>query len=478
MLHDLATFSRVRRVWVSATPTDGGDACPEGSIDGGSCSAPRPSWPWPRSAAGLAISATGSGDRTAQVRHAVKGGKAKNVILLLGDGMGDSEITSRATTRTARGGLAARHRRAAADRRGYTTYSLIEKPDDPHGKPNYVPDSAATGTAWSTGHKTYERRASPTTIDDESLPTILELAQEAGFATGNVSTAEITDATPAVLDSHVNDRGCQGPADMATCPQYAKPAAAPARSPSRRSTTRVDVVLGGGKARFDQTVDRRPVRRQDRDRVRRRRRATPSSTDAAGLAGVPTPAKQGARPLRPGQHDLEWTGAARRAHPASGPQACDEDNRSTGAERAAPRRHDDARRSSSSTPRPKARKGDKGFFLQVEGASIDKQDHAANPCGQIGETVAFDKAVQVARAYAAKHPDTLVIVTADHGHTSQIVEEVDDDHAGRPEHPDDRRRRAALHQLRDRRPPAARSSTPAPRCASRPRARRRRTSSA
>ena len=63
-----------------------------------------------------------------------------------------------------------------------------------------------------------------------------------------------------------------------------------------------------------------------------------------------------------------------------------------------------------------------GFFLQVEGASIDKQDHAAAPCQQIGETVAFDKAVQVARTFAASHPDTLVIVTADHGHTSQIVE--------------------------------------------------------
>ena len=61
----------------------------------------------------------------------------------------------------------------------------------------------------------------------------------------------------------------------------------------------------------------------------------------------------------------------------------------------------------------------------MEGASIDKQDHAANPCGQIGETVAFDKAIQVARGYAADHPDTLIIVTADHAHTSQIVEEVD-----------------------------------------------------
>ena len=38
----------------------------------------------------------------------------------------------------------------------------------------------------------------------------------------------------------------------------------------------------------------------------------------------------------------------------------------------------------------------KGFFLQIEGASIDKQDHAANPCGQIGENIAFDAAVKKA----------------------------------------------------------------------------------
>ena len=64
-----------------------------------------------------------------------------------------------------------------------------------------------------------------------------------------------------------------------------------------------------------------------------------------------------------------------------------------------------------------------GFFLQVEGASIDKQDHAANACAQIGETVAFDKAIGVALDYQRKHPDTLVVVTADHSHTSQIVGE-------------------------------------------------------
>ena len=62
-----------------------------------------------------------------------------------------------------------------------------------------------------------------------------------------------------------------------------------------------------------------------------------------------------------------------------------------------------------------------GFVLQVEGASIDKRDHAADLCGQIGETLAFDNAIGVALDYQAQHPDTLVVVTADHSHTSQMT---------------------------------------------------------
>ena len=54
-----------------------------------------------------------------------------------------------------------------------------------------------------------------------------------------------------------------------------------------------------------------------------------------------------------------------------------------------------------------------GFFLQVEGASIDKQNHRANACGQIGETVDLDEAVQVALAFAVKDQNTSIFLTAD-----------------------------------------------------------------
>ena len=56
----------------------------------------------------------------------------------------------------------------------------------------------------------------------------------------------------------------------------------------------------------------------------------------------------------------------------------------------------------------------KGFVLMVEGASIDKQSHLMDSDRWILETIEFDRAVQKAREFAQANPDTIVIVTADH----------------------------------------------------------------
>ena len=161
-----------------------------------------------------AAAATSAKDRTDDVRNALDSGRAKNVILLIGDGMGDSEIT---IARNYHVGAAGRLNLDRLPLTGaYTTYAVEET--DP-SLPNYVPDSAATGTAWATGRKTSNGRistvAGSTTVSP--IRTILERAKAAGFRTGDVSTAELTDATPAVLAAHINDRGCHGPANMATC---------------------------------------------------------------------------------------------------------------------------------------------------------------------------------------------------------------------------------------------------------------------
>ena len=293
----------------------------------------------------------------------------------------------------------------------YTTFALQEA--DP-SLPDYVTDSAASGTAWATGHKTSNGRISTTAGTDSDLPTILELAHARGFRTSDVSTAELTDATPAVLAAHVAARACQGPADMASCPQDRKSAGGPGSIAEQQVDHGVDVLLGGGRQRFEQTVEGGP----DAGRTvveSAQRQGYQVVTDAAGLAAA------GATPLlglfSAGNMSLEWTGELARPYPGSGPQRCVEGQRPADQPSLAA-----MTTKAISLLEAKAKSRGHGFFLQVEGASIDKQDHAENPCGQIGETVAFDRAIAGGLAYAKHHPDTLVVVTADHGHTSQIIE--------------------------------------------------------
>ena len=56
----------------------------------------------------------------------------------------------------------------------------------------------------------------------------------------------------------------------------------------------------------------------------------------------------------------------------------------------------------------------KGFYLQVEGALIDKRSHANDAAQALEETKAFDEAVKIAYDFARRDGHTLVIVTADH----------------------------------------------------------------
>ncbi|MEU6267124.1 alkaline phosphatase [Saccharopolyspora shandongensis] len=65
--------------------------------------------------------------------------------------------------------------------------------------------------------------------------------------------------------------------------------------------------------------------------------------------------------------------------------------------------------------------GRQGALLQVVGARIDKQEHATNPCGQISETGGLDEAAKAATDFVRSHPETLALVSAGSGHTSQII---------------------------------------------------------
>src|ERR1700730_11893782 len=192
-------------------------------------------------------------DRSYTVRAPIKSGRARNVILFIGDGMGDSEITAARNYAVGPGGRLALDTLPLTG--AYTTYSVQEKNPE---LPDFVPDSAATATAWATGRKTSNGRISTSAGDDRDLPTILELAQQRGFRTGDVTTAELTDATPAALAAHVADRSCEGPADMARCPQDRKSAGGPGSIAEQLVDHHVDVLMGGGYRRFDQATDAGP----------------------------------------------------------------------------------------------------------------------------------------------------------------------------------------------------------------------------
>jgi alkaline phosphatase/streptomycin-6-phosphatase len=331
---------------------------------------------------------------------------ARNIILFIGDGMGDSEITIARNYAVGAAGRLAMDGLAFTG--AYTTYAVQEAHPD---QPEYVTDSAASGTGWATGTKTSNGRISTAPGTGRALKTILEIARERGYRTGDVTTAELTDATPAVLASHVASRSCQGPQDMIACPADRTAAGGAGSIAEQMIAHDVDVLMGGGRSRFEQHVDAGPTVLQAA--IARGYQVLSSASDLAN-------AKRDGRMLglfAAGNMTTEWNGEEALPYPSNvaHPQTCATDHRPAHEPSLeAMTRTAIARLDRSGTSGP-------GFFLQVEGASIDKSDHVANPCAQIGETIGLDRAVAIGLAYAREHHDTLVVVTADHAHTSQIV---------------------------------------------------------
>ena len=353
-----------------------------------------------------------TGDQTEALKASLINSTAKNVILLIGDGMGDSEIT--AARNQARGAGGFFPGLDALPLTGqYTHYSLDKKTH----KPNYVTDSAASATAWATGTKSYNG-AIGVDVNGKDQVTILELAKAAGKATGNVSTAELQDATPAALIAHVTSRKCYGPEKTSElCPTNALEQGGKGSITEQMLKTRADVTLGGGAKSFGETAKAGEYQGKTlREQAQALGYQWIDNLDGMNAIQQADQSKPVLGLFADGNMPVRWQGPKASYHGnIDKPVVTCEVNKD--------------RPASVPTLAQMTKKAidllstnEKGFFLQVEGASIDKQDHAANPCGQIGETVDLDEAVQQALAFAREHGDTLVVVTADHAHSSQIVE--------------------------------------------------------
>ena len=353
--------------------------------------------------AAVAVAATGLGGNDDDP-------PARNVILFIGDGMGDSEITSARNYEYGAGGRLPGIDALPSNGR-FTAHSLSRD-----GSPDYVADSAATATAWATGTKTHDG-AIGVDIDGEPRPTLLELAKKKGLRTGNVTTSAIQDATPAAQMAHVPARSCQGPEETAeTCPDSALENGGSGSITEQLLRTRPDVTLGGGLEILEEEEAESGEYAGVTLLEQAERRGYQLVEDGDSLAAVESAdQKSPLLGLFADQHlPVSWVG----------PKA----TRTGGEEPAVRCELNDNRPSSQPSLAQMTEKalslldGEKGFFLQVESASIDKSGHDANACGQIGEVVALDEAVQAARAFAEKDERTTVLVTADHGQASQIVQ--------------------------------------------------------
>lgn len=319
----------------------------------------------------------------------------------------------------------------------YTTFSLgagIEDKNDPAVTP--VTDSAASGSAWATGTKTYNNALD---VDVYGTPqmNLTELAKAAGKATGNVTTSEIQDATPATQMSHSTLRSCYGPqgktdgssnnaADQCEVAQLKENGGIGSIS-EQMLDTRADVTIGGGAKYLHQTVQGGEYAGMT---VWDQAKAMGYETvekDVDALNALQYDGKPVLALMADGNLQTQFApSVATKKDPAKdeNPIQCSTNPDWLGNKNA----NDNSASLADMTSKvidlleanPNGQSN--GFFLQVEGASIDKQDHNANACGQIGETDDLDKAISAALDKVDLN-ETLIIVTADHAHTSQIVEE-------------------------------------------------------
>jgi alkaline phosphatase len=316
---------------------------------------------------------------------------AKNVILLVGDGM---SIAAREATRLATVG---QDGELEMDQLRYAGWTHTDSLDPEEA----VTDSAASATAFATGVRSYNGAVS-VDVDGTPVRSLLEDAKDLRKATGLVTTAQVTDATPAAFGSHVPDRGTQ--TEIAR--QFIE-------------VSRPDVILGGGEdwwypegdagAYPDDPADIRPeVSKSTIGNLVERAEST-------GYDYVSTAA------------ELEATDADRILGLFANEEMFEQLPEGQGDEYApvVPLR----------TMTEKAldvlSKDRHGFFLLVEEEAIDEMSHNNNAARTIQAGQALDETVALVREFAAEHRGTLIVVVGDHETGGLQIENVDaDDESG------------------------------------------------
>ncbi|HSB82385.1 MAG TPA: alkaline phosphatase [Candidatus Methylomirabilis sp.] len=285
--------------------------------------------------------------------------RAKNIILLIGDGMGPSQfgVAWLYSNRVLNKDL----RMTEVMQAGRTAYLANDTADAT------VTESAAAATQIACGVKVPAR--APGMGADGKTPcwTILEIAKERGMATGLVTTSGITDATPASFSAHVSDRSDE------------------ASVAAQELAVGVDILMGGRKNFFLP---------QAAEGSRKDGRNLLKEAQKAGYTVVGT------------AEELQKAPAGKILGLFNmGNMAFEIDRAST---------KEPSLAAMTTKTLDVLSRNPKGFFAMIEGGRIDHASHRNDAAGTIQDMLAFDQAVGVALDFAKQHPDTLLLVTADH----------------------------------------------------------------
>lgn len=344
---------------------------------------------------------------TVDTRIAERGLKpARNVILFIGDGMGISTITAARIYAGQSAGVDGESFHLAMETLPWSALSKTYSHD------YQVSDSAATATAMSSGLKTKSgflgvssaaNFGNCASVPGTEADTLFEIAQRSGLATGVISTARITHATPGSTYAKVPHRNWEADSDMRgassdTCKDIA-------RQLIEGAASDFDVILGGGRSKFlpketpdpeyaDQTGDRADGRNLMEEWAAKGG-ARVTMVDRAGFDAVDFTSNVKVLGLfEPSHMQYELD----REQDKAGEPSLEEMTRA-------------AITRLSQNP--------DGFVMMVEGGRIDHAHHAGNAIRALEDTLAFDAAVAAALEMTSRE-DTLIIVTADHSHTLTI----------------------------------------------------------
>mgnify|MGYP000229696241 CR=1 FL=1 len=338
-------------------------------------------------------------------------GAAKNIILFVGDGMSLTTVTASRIFEGQRNGLLGEENNLSFDNFPFSGLAKTYAVD------TQVPDSASTMTAMMSGVKTNRgivgiseqvSRGKCETQAGNELISALDLAELAGLSTGIVTTARVTHATPAATYAKSPDRDWEDPSEMSQsaidtgCQDIAAQFIAYQSNLNQRypgaKTDGIEVVMGGGLRHFlpasEAAEDSMGTRPDGRNLVDEWKQINPLGTYLDNRTDFDATNFEEATQIlglfSPSHMRFE-----------------------------ANRKHNGYQQPSLSEMTANAikvlQKNSKGFFLMVEAGRIDHAHHVGNAYNALSDTIELSNAIDVAMQ-STDGDDTLIIVTADHGH--------------------------------------------------------------